>query len=433
MSDITTTQIFTDGEKGITATKMNNIIAGSTIQTSFFSGQPAGSALNPTDQLLELTSGGTYARITGQIVSDSVATSPSITNMRLRSFNALAANCNFEVDQRNAGNSVTVPTGSALPWVQDRWEINKVGTMTATSQQNAGAVNIPGTSFAITQNFLRITLTGQETSLASGDYFSLQYQVEGPMLRELINDVHSLQVLVRSSVAGLVFGYSLRSPASTFYSLTNTFTIPSANTWVVLTRPNMSAWTGGTFPLTPGNIGYVLFITLAAGSSQTSSVNGSFQAGNFVGASGQGNFFGSAVNSTFDIAFVHHEPGPVCSQLMDLPFDQNLWACQRYLQKSYAAGTRAGTVVDAGSTSFYYAAGTVLPGFPFQKRMARVPTVTPYSPRSGAANALFAMGGSADRTISSVTAGETGVAYMVFASSQSADWTMVQWTADTGW
>src|SRR5215471_13733070 len=80
MPDIVTTQIFADSEKGITATKMNNIIANSTIQTDFIANKPAGSALNPTDQLLELTSGGTYARITGAQLASSVAGQLSLAN-----------------------------------------------------------------------------------------------------------------------------------------------------------------------------------------------------------------------------------------------------------------------------------------------------------------------------------------------------------------
>ena len=80
MPDIITTQIFADNEKGITAAKMNNIIANSTIQTDFVANKPAGSALNPTDQILELTSGGTYARITGAQLSASVAGQLALAN-----------------------------------------------------------------------------------------------------------------------------------------------------------------------------------------------------------------------------------------------------------------------------------------------------------------------------------------------------------------
>jgi len=59
---------------------MNSVISGAVIQTDFIANKPAGSALNPTDQLLELTSGGTYARITGAQLSASVAGQLALAN-----------------------------------------------------------------------------------------------------------------------------------------------------------------------------------------------------------------------------------------------------------------------------------------------------------------------------------------------------------------
>ena len=41
------------------------------------------------------------------------------------------------------------------------------------------------------------------------------------------------------------------------------------------------------------------------------------------------------VNSAFDIAFVQHEPGSVCSTFMDKPFTQNQDECLRYYHKTY--------------------------------------------------------------------------------------------------
>jgi len=80
MPDIVTTQVFSDGEKGITATKMNNIVANSTIQTDFIANKPSSATLDPTDQMLELKAGGTYARITGAQLSSSVAAQLALAN-----------------------------------------------------------------------------------------------------------------------------------------------------------------------------------------------------------------------------------------------------------------------------------------------------------------------------------------------------------------
>ena len=52
MSDIVTTRIFTDGEKGITATKMNDIIGSSVIQPAFYSAKSTASMADAADTLL---------------------------------------------------------------------------------------------------------------------------------------------------------------------------------------------------------------------------------------------------------------------------------------------------------------------------------------------------------------------------------------------
>jgi hypothetical protein len=103
----------------------------------------------------------------------------------------------------------------------------------------------------------------------------------------------------------------------------------------LLQFPNLANWTSsGTFGKFEQQLGYSLFITLDAGSTYTPTGNNSWLSGNTIGALGQDNFVATAANSTFDVIFVQHEPGPNCGQLIDIPFADNLLACQRYYQKS---------------------------------------------------------------------------------------------------
>ena len=251
----------------------------------------------------------------------------TIWSQRLRSFNAIG-NPNFEVDQRNAGASV----GLLGNWAQDRWASNKAGTMSGTLQQIAvpDAV-VPGTNFRISRCAMRLTLTTQEAALAAGDYHILNQYIEGPFFRELSLDVHSISLLVRSSVAGLNFGVVLKDPPNATKTLVKLCTIPSANTWTLISLPNLPVWPSGNFTSVPGANGYQIGITLACGSTFMSPANDTWQTGSFWGAVGQSNFYGQPVNSTFDIAFIQHEPGPLCTTLIDKPFSQNLDECQRYL------------------------------------------------------------------------------------------------------
>ena len=60
------------------------------------------------------------------------------------------------------------------------------------------------------------------------------------MFRELAGDVHSVSLLVRSSVAGLKFGLILRDSPTTTKTLAKLCTIPSSGTWTLIQLPNNS-------------------------------------------------------------------------------------------------------------------------------------------------------------------------------------------------
>jgi hypothetical protein len=443
MPDIVTSKTFVDGEKGITATKLNQIISGAVIQPSFVSSKPASSTLDPTDQLLELKGAGTYATITGQQLIDSVSAgipqsiTPTIWSVRLRSFTA-PGNPTFEVNQVGFAGAV-----SGTRTLVDRWigakNAGSALAVTASQQTASGAeLVVPGTNFAISRNFLRVTLTTAQASLAATDYLYVGQNIEGPRFRELQFDVHSCSILVRSSVSGLKFGLTIQDPTGT-RSLAKLCTIPSANTWTLLTFPNLPIWpSAGSFSSAPGVLGYAILIGLAIGSTLTAPANDTWQNGNFIGALGQDNFASKATNSTFDIAFVQHEPGAVCSTPIDCPFGQNLdgdFGCLRYYEKSYPYGIVPGAVNSAGCINFWATAGQN-PFIPirFKKVMAKSPTITGYSTATGAVNTVRDTVG-ADRAISGpASVGDTGFDGFITTTQNAAIWNaQFHYTADTGW
>jgi hypothetical protein len=363
------------------------------------------------------------------------AVQPTIWSVRLRSFNAVG-NSTMECDARNVGNVVAAP--GAGP-VIDRWGYAKTGSLvTSVGQQPAAAgdIKIPGTNFAISQKFFRFTLTTAQASLGTSDLLILRSVIEGIGFRELIYDVHSASILVRSSVSGLKFGLFLQDDPAT-KSLVKICTIPSANTWTLLTYPNLPIFVSGNFTLAPGAIGYWLGICLAAGSSMTAPANDTWQNGNFIGAVGQDNFASKPVNSTFDIAFVQHEPGAVCTTPMDCPFTQNYDACLRYYQKTYDYGVVAGTVNGAGIINLFANNGwaNAIGPVRFHRPMAKTPTLTFYNPATGAANSFRQFGSSTDWAISgSFGLGTTGFAGINTSSALTAITALYgHYVADTGW
>jgi hypothetical protein len=439
MPDIVTSQVFSDGEKGITATKMNNIIANSVIQPDFVTAKPSSSTLDPTDQLLEVKGAGTYARITGSqlisSVSAQVDVTPQIYSARLRSFNAIG-NPTFEVDQRNIMNGLSNP--SANTFIQDRWALTKAASVTLTGNWNplTLGVAVPGTSFFITRTFLRFGLLTQQATLGAGDNYGIYQNVEGTRWRELMGDVTSLSLLVRSSVAPLKFACSLRdAPGSV--SLTKLCTISTANTWTLIQLPNLPVPSGGTFNYTPGAVGYIFGIHLCVGSTFTAPAADTWQSGNFIGAPGMDNFASKPLNSTFDIAYAGHEPGAVCTTLQDCPWQQNYDDALRYFAKSYDYDVAVGTANAVGDLSFWQqSVASAYGALRFPRSMAKIPTCTIYNPVTGAANSTRLVGG-ADYAVTGFTnIGKNGILTFNTATMPTvvAGATVrVHYTADTGW
>ena len=263
----------------------------------------------------------------------------------------------FEIDQRNVGNSLVISGGGAAGLPIDRWAMGGAGTWGGAGQQVATHVALPGTNFYVTNRILRFTLSTAQASLGASDYLQIFQQVEGPNLRELFGDVSSVSLLVKSTVANLQFGLRLSDNNFT-HSLVKLCSLGPSGTWTLITLPNLPTWSGsGSWSTTAGSVGYVLGITLGAGSSMTASANDVWVNAGVIGAVGQSNFAASPVNSSFDIAFVQHEPGSLCTTFIDKPFSQNYDECQRYYQKTYDYGTAPGALTATGEQTCMSMAG----------------------------------------------------------------------------
>jgi hypothetical protein len=440
MADIVTSRQFATGEKNITAQKLNDIIGSSVIQPAFVSAKPVASAVAPADNLLLLTAGGAYNQVPFSTLSSSIIGStnpnPAIWNVRLRSFNA-CGNPNFEVDQRNVHNAINTGAGT---FICDRWFTNKTGSMVfnGSSQVLGNTPNlVPGTSFALSSAQLRIPVITQQTTLAAGDFWVVQQAVEGPLWRELQSDVHSISLLVQSTVAPLSFSLYLRDVAVT-KTLVKLCTIPVANTPTLIQLPNLPVFpSGGNYVNTPGVQGYMIGICLACGTTNIAPAADTWQTGGYLGAPGMSNFAASAVNSVFNVQFVQHEPGAVCSTLMDKSWQQNYDECLRYYCKSYDyTGAVASANFSGACGSFIGCSATVADGsIRFPKAMAKPPpTINIYNPSNGALNSSW------DST-AGVAVGLTGTQYVNSAGFFRLAGTVftaghvysVHYAADTGW
>src|SRR5262249_52495471 len=123
----------------------------------------------------------------------------------------------------------------------------------------------------------------------------------------------------------------------------------AANTWTLISLPAMPVWDPGTtWATAPGTVGYYLNIVLAAGSGIQVAANNTWQSTAAWAPAGISNFAAQPVNSTFDLAFIQHEPGALCTSPMELDFATNYDRCLRYYQKTYDYGTAIGALTVIG-------------------------------------------------------------------------------------
>jgi hypothetical protein len=109
-----------------------------------------------------------------------------------------------------------------------------------------------------------------------------------------------------------------------------------------------------------------------------------------------------------NIAQVQLEEGTVATDFEYRPIAEELALCQRYYRKSYDEGVAPGAVTNAGAVQ-YVAASTSAgqPQVPLG-RMRTTPSVTTYSPVTGASGQVWHINGAADTPGSVTNLGETG-------------------------
>jgi hypothetical protein len=357
---------------------------------------------------------------------------------RLRSFNAIG-NPTFEVDQANVTNALINPANNIR--IADRWFTGKGASVTGAVNTQAGAgvsIKVPGTSYCISRSQLSLTVSTAQASLAAGDYYIIYQNVEGPYFRELSADVNSISLLVYSTIAPLTFAVTLRDSPVT-KSLVNLLTIPTANTWTLLTLPNLPAFPSGNFTTAPGSAGYLLAICLACGTTNQAPATGTWQSGAFFGAAGMTNWLATSGN-VFYCAFVQHEPGSQCTTLIDKPFTQNLDECLRYYIKSYPYANAPGTATSNGCLTQNSSAvanwAYVIQTVRYPKVMAKNVTPTIYS-TDGTINAVADRTNGVNRTVAGllVPSGDAGYGGISLSAAASTGnpWYSWQHVADTGW
>ena len=238
----------------------------------------------------------------------------------------------MQIDQRNAGASVTITNTAARTYTLDRWSVYGSSASKFSVQQNAGSVT-PPTGFT---NYLGVTSLSSY-SVTSGDIFNLSQAIEGFNIADLGWGSANAQPVtisfwVRSSLTGTFGGSLFNSAQNRSYAFN--YTISSANTWeqksVTIVGDTTGTW------LTNNGSGIGVSFSLGMGSSYSGTA-GSWSGSLVLSPTGATSVVGTN-GATFYITGVQLEKGSTATSFDYRPYGTELALCQRYYETSINAG-----------------------------------------------------------------------------------------------
>jgi hypothetical protein len=239
----------------------------------------------------------------------------------------------MEIDQRNAGASVTPTNGQYLV---DRFYATATQASKFTAQQNAGSI-APPSKFI---KYLGLTVAAAaNVSLGAGDLFTVAQQIEGLNAIDLGWGTASassvtLSFWVRSSVTGTHAG-NLQNYTQT-QSYVFTYTISAANTWEYKTI-TISGPTSGTWATDNTSFAYVRF-NLGAGTTYQTATTNAWVSGNYWSTSGAVTPI-TTNSATFYLTGCQLEVGNVATPYERRLISQELAMCYRYYRRYLNGGT----------------------------------------------------------------------------------------------
>jgi hypothetical protein len=298
--------------------------------------------------VLNGTTGITTPTYGGAVVAEYIA---PVTSFKNRIINGA-----MQIDQRNAGASVTVNNNFQF-YTIDRWQgIGQATDGVFTLQQSTVAP-------AGFQNSLLATVTTADTSLGATQSYIITQPVEGFNSADFAWGTANAQTVtlsfwVRSSLTG-TFGGSLRNGDGT-RSYPFSYNISAANTWEYKTV-TAAGDTTGTWGTGNGR-GAMVFFSLGGGTDRLGTA-GAWNANNNQGATGQVNPIATS-GATWAITGVQLEKGSNATSFDYRPYGTELALCQRYFE--YVTGS-----IRAASTGGFI--GTTAP---FKSTKRASPTCT---------------------------------------------------------
>ncbi len=342
--------------------------------------------------------------------------------------NNILINAAMLLDQANEGAVVALTSGLlAAQYLADQWLGYYVSTATGVTGQ---WVSDAPSRF---NHSIKLTV-GTGAAVGNGHFLAFYQPI--PTTQILVTGLGTalaqqifLSFWVKSSIAPYTASASIRTPTAS-RSFPVNFKISSANTWErkVISIPGdtvAASWTS-----TPG-MGAQLFIVAATGSTYQGAAN-TWASANYLGTSLNTNTILSTSGATFQIAGVKLEASPVPTDFETVETAIEFAQCMRFYEKSYESGdapgtlTSGGAVLVRGSTMGASTGGSV--DFKVPKRSA-TPTVTIYSPLTGASGKVLDAIAAADVTPTVVFHGRAGFTFTATMGGANVN-LQANWVAD---
>ena len=308
-------------------------------------------------------------------------------------------NGDFSIWER--GTSFSGMTGTGIQFLNDRLGLQHIigtGVLSAAASSDRPTYAESGHS---SRNVLNVSPSTAQASMGAGECAFLRYIIEGYDIHSLNGNSITYALWIKTNKTGV---YSLAFRNSTAdRSYVTEITINTANVYQrkLVTIPFDISSNGGTWDYNTGT-GLSITICLACGSTYSTSTLDQWITGNYISSSNQVNFLDSVSNS-FSVSQIKLNRGA-----SDTPFVRRLEAieeqlCRRYFSKSYPSGVTPGTVTNLGITRTVHPLQTnIVNGIPFPVEMRSAPSITIYSPTSGASGNVRDNSAGVDRAVTGI-------------------------------
>jgi len=321
-------------------------------------------------------------------------------------------------DMRIAQRGTSVAASAGETYLVDRFSLNT---------QTDGAFTLSQYTASVPAGFRYSTyaaVSTADTSIGAAQYAGFCTKIEGYDFAPLVGKTCTLSFWVYSTRTGTYCVAFTNSGNDRAYIAT--YTINQASTWEYKTITVTFDFSGGTWNYTNG-VGLKVWWMMACGSNYHATAN-AWQSGAYLATSSQVNVMQST-SDAFGVTGVQLEIGSAATQFEYRPYRHELALCQRYYEKSYDVTVAPGTIDVNGCIVHYVNSTTEISGAQFKVAKRAAPTVTVYSPATGASGMVKVPAGDTSGTAGFV--GNCGFGYVFGGTYVNNNSNYYHWVASS--